>query len=175
MAVTTTLKLQFDVTSNKSLDLSTPKDVLALLHEFSWADGTGANQADLAWWDRRTVNSASNDDIDLSGVVTDGFGDTIALARVRFLAILNRHASLTITAGPASSNGWSTWINGTTPTVNIPPATTVNSVVRPGTFVLVAPDATGYAVTAGTGDILRIANAGGSNVDYDIVVLGASA
>ena len=49
--------------------------------------------------------------------------------------------------------------------------------VKPGgAFLWVAPDATGVAVTASTGDLLTITNSGaGSAVTYYIVVLGASA
>ena len=47
--------------------------------------------------------------------------------------------------------------------------------VRPGGFMaLVAPDATAYVVTAGTGDLLTITNsAAGTGVTYDIVILGS--
>jgi len=38
-----------------------------------------------------------------------------------------------------------------------------------------AADATTYAVTAGTGDLLKVANsAGGTSVTYDIVIIGSS-
>lgn len=48
--------------------------------------------------------------------------------------------------------------------------------IRPGgALILLAPDATGYAVTAGTGDLLRIANSAGStSVTYDIILIGAT-
>ena len=40
-------------------------------------------------------------------------------------------------------------------------------------LLLVAPGAAGYAVTAGTGDILKVANSGaGTGVTYDIVIVG---
>ena len=50
-------------------------------------------------------------------------------------------------------------------------------VVRPGGFIhAFAPDATAYAVTATTADLLTIANsAGGTSVTYDIVIIGTSA
>jgi len=51
--------------------------------------------------------------------------------------------------------------------------------LRPGAFVAVgtgAADATGYAVTATTADLLKIANSGaGTSVTYDIHIIGASA
>jgi len=49
--------------------------------------------------------------------------------------------------------------------------------VRPGgLFCWAAPDATAVAVTAGTGDLLAIANSGaGTSVTYDVVIIGSSA
>ena len=42
-----------------------------------------------------------------------------------------------------------------------------------GAFLLIAPDTTGYGVTATTGDILKIANSGPNvSVTYDIVIIG---
>ncbi|CAM5376651.1 hypothetical protein SCALM49S_02945 [Streptomyces californicus] len=70
--------------------------------------------------------------------------------------------------GAASSNPWATLL-GATHTLT----------VRPGGFVAVGTgvaDAIGYAVTASTGDLLKIANSGaGSAVTYDIHIIGASA
>jgi hypothetical protein len=40
--------------------------------------------------------------------------------------------------------------------------------------MIVAPDATGYAVTGGSADALRVANpSAGTTATYDIVILGA--
>jgi hypothetical protein len=46
--------------------------------------------------------------------------------------------------------------------------------VKPGgMLVMTAPDATGLAVTAGTGDKLKLANSAGStSVTYDVIILG---
>jgi hypothetical protein len=48
--------------------------------------------------------------------------------------------------------------------------------LRPGaTFVWISPDATGVTVTAGTGDLLNIANSGaGTSVTYDVIIIGTS-
>ena len=46
--------------------------------------------------------------------------------------------------------------------------------VRPGgTFALIADDAAGYAVTPGTGDLLKIAAATTGTVTYDLILIGA--
>ena len=45
-----------------------------------------------------------------------------------------------------------------------------------GKFIWVAPDATGIAVTASTGDLITVTNSSsGTAVTYDVVIIGASA
>ena len=42
-------------------------------------------------------------------------------------------------------------------------------------MLIASPTAAGWLVTAGTGDLLKIANGGaGSAVDYDIILIGAA-
>jgi hypothetical protein len=52
-------------------------------------------------------------------------------------------------------------------------------VVRPGGFQMIGVgtgDLNAYGVTAATGDLLRIANSGGTtSVTYDIIIVGTSA
>ncbi len=84
-------------------------------------DGTGANQANILFADQRTVASASNDDIDLVGVLTDAFGATITAAELVAILIINvpisgpaNTTSLTIGGG---SNPVAGFLGGTTPTI----------------------------------------------------------
>ena len=66
--------------------------------------------------------------------------------------------------GGAGSNGFTSWVGDATDVVKVKPG---------GALILVAPDATGYAVTAGTGDLLTITNSAGStSVTYDVVIMG---
>jgi len=154
------------VVTTKGLDLTSAIDTLALKTAINITHGTGADQADLIWHDTRTINAATNDDLDLAGVLQDAFGNVLTFARVKLLYVYNKSTDMTLTIGPAASNGFSTPFGGTTPSVNIKPG---------GIFLLIAPGATAYAVTAGTADQLRIGNAGGSATTYDIAILGASA
>jgi hypothetical protein len=72
-----------------------------------------------------------------------------------------------VIVGGAAANQFLTWVGAATHTVTVRPG---------GLFQLIAPDATAYAVTATTADLLRITNSGaGTSVTYDIVLLGASA
>lgn len=135
-------------------------------------DGTTANKADLLFADQRTVASASNDDLDLAGVLADAFGTTITAAELVAILLINEPRSgtanttdLTIGGG---SNPVSGFLGGTTPTIGP---------IKPGgVFLLGAGDAAGIgSVAAGTGDILRIANSSGASATYQIAILARSA
>lgn len=153
--------------------LDTTIDIGRVAHEFTFgpvypmSDGTGADQVRQVFTDTRTINASSNDDLDLAGSLVNAVGATITFTKLR--AILVRAAAgntNNVVVGGAASNGCVTMFGASTDKI----------VVRPGGMVLlVANDATGYAVTAGTGDILRIANSGaGTSVAYDIVLLGTA-
>lgn len=133
--------------------------------------GTAANMADRLYVAQRTVASATNDDIDLAGVLEDAFGNALTFAELVAIFIINAPRTgnpnttpLTIGAG---SNPVTGFMGGTTPTIGP---------LRPGAAVmLMAPDAAGLgAVTPGTADILRVANASGAANTYQIAILGRS-
>lgn len=136
--------------------------------DFLLTNGTGANQADRLWADTRTINASSNEDLDLAGSLTDAFGATITLARVKLIYVKAAAGNTNnVVVGGAASNGLLNWVADATDKINVRPG---------GVLLLAAPDATAYAVTAATGDLLRIANSGaGTSVTYDIVIVGSSA
>lgn len=154
-------------TLTNALDLTTVSAPLNMTKQINLFDGTGLNSANRIWHDERTIAASGTDDLDLAGTLIDPFGATISLARVKGLLVSAATTNANNVVVGAGSNPLINWMTGTTPAV----------VVRPGGLLLVvAPDATGYAVTAGTGDILRIANSGaGTSVTYQIVVIGANA
>lgn len=135
-------------------------------------DGTTVNKADILWADQRTVASASNDDIDLAGVLTNAFGAVITAAEIVAILIINKArdgtantTNLTIGVG---SNPFLGFLGGTTPTVGP---------LRPGgVFMIASPDAAGIGtVTGGSADILRIANSSGAAATYQIAILARTA
>jgi hypothetical protein len=134
--------------------------------------GTAANQANLLFIDERTVTTAANDDLDLAGVLTSAFGATITAVELVAIFIINAPRSgaanttaLTIGGG---SNPVVGFLAGTTPTVGP---------IQPGGFFCIgAGHASGIgAVTAGTGDILRITNASGASATYQVAILARNA
>ena len=131
----------------------------------SFTDGTGANQAQKLFTDQRTLAASANESLDLSGVLTDVFGATLAFTKIKAILVKAADGNTNdVVLGGAASNAWIGPFGASTHTVAVKPG---------GTVMFVAPDANGYAVTAGTGDLLKVANsAAGSAVTYDIVLVG---
>jgi len=135
--------------------------------------GTGAGQFDLAYAAERAVADGANDDIDLSGSLTDAFGDTITAAEIVALMVVNRPKDLSDTVNTTDL----TIGAGTNPWIGVLGATHTIGPIKPGGVVFIgASDAAGIgAVTGGTGDILRIANSAGAICNYQIAILARSA
>lgn len=131
--------------------------------------GPGAGQADRLYAATVTVGASSNTDLDLVGVLLDAFGAAITFVRVKGLYVLAAAANVNnVVLGAAAANPWATLLSATG-TVTLRPGAEL--MVRAG-----AADATAYAVTAGTGDLFRVANSGaGSSVSCDIGIIGSSA
>jgi len=152
-----------------ALDLGSGRAAQSLSRKMSLGNGTTAGNADRVWSDRRTLAASGTEDLDLAGVLLDAFGATVTFARIKGLIIAAADANANnVVVGAAASAPWVTLL-GATHTLTL----------RPGAFVAVgtgAADATGYAVTATTADLLKIANSGaGTSVTYDIHIIGASA
>jgi hypothetical protein len=168
MALSTRLSLSLIATLTDALGLSSPADALAYTSLIKLATGTGANQANMLWHDRRTVAASTDEDLDLAGVLVDGLGDTQTFARVK---------ALLVAADDGNTNNVNVTADGSAGVPGLFLALGDGVVVRPGgLFLWVAPDATAAVVTATTGDIINVANSGsGTGVTYDVIIIGASA
>lgn len=170
MALTSRLSIAVTALQTAVLDLGTAQAQLTKSYVVDLANGTAAGQVDRIFHDQRTLTASSSEDLDLAGVLTDALGVSLTFARVKGL-IVAASASNTnnVIVGGASSNGFITWVGASTHTVTL----------RPGAVLALfagSTDATGYAVTAATGDLLHIANSGGTTgVTYDVAVVGCSA
>lgn len=134
-------------------------------------EGTGVDQADLLWMDERTVSASSNDDIDLAGALMEATGGTFVAAELVFIFIINKPRS-----GATNSSNL-TIGNATNPVAGMTGAASATiGPIRPnGWFMLGSPDAAGQGpITAGTGDILRIANGTGGSNTYQIAIVARS-
>lgn len=165
MALTASAKLIFNGTHTSALDLGTASMPISLIQTLTWSDGTGSGNADRVFTDTRTITASSNEDIDLSGALTNAYG-TVTFARLKLLII---------TADSANTNN----VVITRPASNGVPLFAAASdaiSVRPGGFFAWGcTDATAVVVTAGTGDLINISNSSsGTSVTYSIVALGTS-
>jgi hypothetical protein len=168
--VALTSKLRVDVSAQQTVphDLGGAGDSASKNWSVSFTDGAGAGQANVVWSDTRTINASSNDDLDLAGSLTNALGSTV-FAKVKSLTVVAAEGNTNnVVVGGAASNTWIGPFADATDKV----------VVRPGGVYAISvgdADLNAYAVTAATGDILRIANSGaGTTVTYDIVIIGTA-
>lgn len=125
--------------------------------------GTGANQANMVWSQQRSVTAGAPDDLDLAGGLSIN-GVTITFTAVKHLRIKNLDTDQTkILEVGGGANPFASWLGAGTDKLKIPGAG--------GELFLSAPGAAGYAVTAGTGDILRLAASSGT-ISYQIALIG---
>ena len=166
------VSLKFDQTGGSDFGPQRFEGEVARLLQFG--SGTTANNANLLFVDERSVAASTSDPLDLAGVLSDAMGTTFAAAEIVAILVINAPISpsnaantsnLTVGGGTNPVVGY---LGGTTPTIGP---------IRPGGMVLLAnPDASGLAtVTAGTGDILNIANGSGGTAVYQVAILARTA
>jgi hypothetical protein len=170
MALSGTLKVSADFTQTKTPDLTTASAKIAHALTLSFTDGTAAGSADRIWTDTRTLSASASETLDLSGALTNVYGDAVVFADLR---------GIVITAASGNTNNVNVTRPSTSPITGLPLflADGDGIAVRPGgAFMWMCPDATGIAVTATTADKIEITNSAGStSVDYSITLIGASA
>jgi hypothetical protein len=165
------MSVQLDVVVNivgqvaGSNDLSSPVAPFNGKNALGFAPGTGAGQASKVFSDRRTVNASSNDDLDLAGSLVDPFGAACVFTGIKAIYVK-----------AAAANVNDVVVGGHDTAAFLGPFADASDKVamKPGEVLLITNrSANGWAVTATTADILRIANGGsGTSVTYDIILIG---
>ena len=158
------VKQSISTSLSKSLDLSTLEDPLSQSVDHAFTGGTGALQANEQWHDKRTVAASATDQLDLSGSLTNAFGESVEFTSIKAIQIKNVSGNgASITVGPPAVNGW----------VTLMAASDVITLEDGAAMTISTPTAGGYAVAAGTGDLLDIVNLDGANAaEYEIVLIG---
>ena len=138
------------------------------LRSGEYGTGTGDNQQDLVWSDRRTL-TATAEQLDLRGVLTAAIGGAaLGVVEARGIFIINRAtaAASVLLIGGGANPAFAGLFGATGDIVKVPAG---------GCFLWHAPlDGGGLATTAGTADMLTI-DASASTITYDIVIWGVSA
>jgi hypothetical protein len=167
--LTAQIKASLNWLFQESLDLATVEDDAKLEYDESLADGTADDQADKVWHDSRTLASGASDDLDLTALTNTIFGSTVTIDFVRIKAILIVNTATTagedLTVGGAAAQEWTAWVAAAGDKVRVPA----------DSCLLITNKKTGWTVTDGASDTLRITNTGAGSITYKIAMLGTSA
>lgn len=133
----------------------------------AYAQGTASAECDLVYADSDTIAASSSVNLDLAGSLLTPLGTACVFVKVKAIMVIADAANTNdVVVGGADSNGFLGPFGGATHT----------AAIKPGGCLVIAAPSGGWTVTAGTGDILKIANSSsGTGVNYSIVILGASA
>lgn len=157
-----TVSVQFTANDRRTVGVNTSANLpVNFQPSIAFTDGAGADQANVLYQGQISLSGGAYN-LDLNGVLTDSYGTMVSLVRVKGILVKNNSTSNTMTFGAAGSNPWVGLLNSTG-TFTLPA----------GAFALFAtPDATGFTVVAGTGDILKVAGTGTDT--FTVIVLGSS-
>lgn len=138
---------------------------LSVTNNLALTNGIGINQAATVYSTTGlTIAGGGNTVLDLNGVLTDFTGAVISFTKVRAIYVKSYAANTgVLSVGGAGANAFVGAFGSTTDVVKVNPG---------GVLLMYAPDANGYTVTPATGDLLKIANAGGSTDTLDVVIIG---
>ncbi len=127
----------------------------------TFTEGTAANQVGNAWQDKTRTLAATSEDINLDGV-TDFQGAATGFNNLKMMYVRNLDTDTgdDIIVGGAAANQFINWVSDATDRVVIGPG---------GIFLLLSP-VDGYAITSGTGDLLKVEAVDTSS--YTIITAG---
>jgi hypothetical protein len=154
------ISFAFQVNDRRTVGLNTSANLpVNTAPSISFTNGAGAGQAKILYQGNLTLSSGTLS-VDLNGVLADSYGSTVSLVRVKGIFIKNT-ATTPLVVGAAGSNPWNTLLNSTG-TLTLPASAWVAAAT---------PDATGWAVTASTGDLLLFTGTGSGT--FQVVILGS--
>jgi len=165
--VTADIQISFKGRLDGASDLGTPSAPVDFAKRIAISAGTDAlGKADILWADTRTLAASATENIDLVGVLAGLLGGTVTAAEITAILIqADKGNTNDVVAFGAASNPFNGPLSGTTPKLT----------VGPDDIALIT-NKKGWPVTAGTGDIILVANsATGTPVTYTIIIVGRTA
>jgi len=146
---------------NNSLDLSTPSESFQYSPRKAFTDGTGANKAQVAASDQRTLTTGTDETLDLKALGC-AFG-TAAFTKVKAIRIelVTATTGYTLKVKAGASNGLSAWFSDASDEL----------IVQAGGAVQLEAPIDGYVVDA-THKTIQITNPAGGSATYNIIVIG---
>jgi hypothetical protein len=161
MALNAQILLSILAHESSSGDISQTLRATPATYSLTLGNGTGANQAQVAWSDVRTAGE-SPDDLDLTSLSDDR--GTVSFSAIKAAYLRNTHASnqVDIRGGAAIENSWTGFAYADESGADL--------VVLPGGAAFVsAPTAGGIAVSPAYKILRLVANPG---TTYEIILIG---
>jgi hypothetical protein len=127
-------------------------------------DGILSGQANKLYASAQTLAASATANLDIAGGVSDPLGNVLTFTAIKAIMVLASTDNVNdVKIGGAGSNAFVGPFGSATDSV----------AVRPGGSLLMFAPATGWPVTAGTGDLLKVLNAGaGSAVTFKVIIFG---
>lgn len=146
-------------------DLSAVVSTINKSYSKSFTHGAGINQASNIFADSRTLDTGTNEDLDMAGPLTNAFGASLVFTEIKVLifhALSANTVNLTVTRPAANGLAFLA-------------AAGDGFVLKPGgLWMYVDSSDAGIPVVAGTGDLINVANGAGSST-YEVVIIGVAA
>ena len=168
MTLVTTLTGKLDFLYTASVGGTVANYKPSMTFSDTLATGVALDTSDLLYVSAADALAGSaTDNVDVAGSLSDAFGTTLTYVKIKMLYIKNNSttAGNTITVGGHATAAL--LIFGT--------AAHTHTIGPNGFMLLWEPSLAGKAVTATTGDLLKILNDTANNVTYDIAIVGTSA
>jgi hypothetical protein len=163
-----TLNIGFSATMSGDDPLSAQVHAPSIGRTMDFANGVLAKQADVLYATELTIAGGANVDVDLNGSLTNAVGIAVAAAKVAAIVVTADPTNTTVvTVGGAPANAFVGPFGDATDTMKLGPN---------GMWLIANDSLAGLGtVTAGTADLLRVANAAGAAAKVKIAVIGRSA
>jgi hypothetical protein len=144
-----------DATTN---NLSSEVRVAAATYSLPLTDGTGANQAQVAWTSSATASGSGADELIMQGLSDDR--GQVSLSAVKVIYIRNKSTAYSLVV---TVDNWTALDSTLYP---------FNAVIQPGgVLVYTNPSAAGWT-TGASSALSLVAQGEGQTVDYDILLVG---
>lgn len=148
-------------THAKTVGASTVTETFATFLDWTHTSGAGSNQMNTIVRETVTLTNSQARTVDLAAI-PDSFGDSTTFTNVRFIAVSCPSANVDpIDIGAAGEDAFSAWAGDTNQTVRVRPG---------GIWLMVAPDAAGYAPGGGK---LMLRNTGTNSASYSLYIGGS--
>ncbi len=163
-SLATNVSVQVGATLSGTVGLATATVPLSVTKQIALLNGVGASQADKIYTNTYAIATAATESIDVKGALVDALGAAFTPAKLKAVYIYSQPANTTTLTLFGDVNS--------VPILNT--AATTTTLLPGGLFLLVQPPLAGIAVTAGTGDIIKIVNAAGATANVDVILVGTS-